>query len=258
MKLWLSICAALVFAAGCAVGLLLNPERYCGSTVPAPAEQAVAEKATGDGAIGGVSVVASMVDPYPDYPLYLVSREDIYDEIGLDEGQRRKLEALFASHYEQVREVREGMAKVATTLRVGILELLSPEQEKRFNEVQKRYSENKTRVYVEREMVSLREELDLRYEQEPAVYKHLYDAALARREVYGKKPCKDNCKRIEEINKKLESRLKRELFQDQYAAYVRYQEQRKPWVKKKKERKREEAHPQGKSADEDCSSEVDP
>ncbi len=225
MKLWLSISAVLVFAAGCAVGLLLNADRYCGQEFPAPPPAEVVNDAA-----AGESVVASMVDPYPDYPLYLVSGEDFYDELGLLEEQRRRLEDLFAQHFEGVREVRSGMAKVAAELREGVLAVLTPEQEIRFNEVQKRYSANKIRYFVGTEIAELREELGLRPEQEPAVYKHLYDAMSARLEAYRQTNCKDRNavrKQVKSIDKKLDRRLKRELFPDQFAAYRKFQDRKR-------------------------------
>ena len=241
MKLWLSISAVLVFAAGGAVGLLLNSDRYCGQAVPAPAE-VVSDAAAGE------SVVASMVDPYPDYPLYLVSGEDFYDELGLLEEQRRKLEDLFAQHFEGVREVRRGMAKVAAELREGVLAVLTPEQEDRFNEVQKRYSANKIRYFVGTEIAELREELGLRPEQEPAVYKHLYDAMSSRQEAYRRANCKDRNavrEQVKLIGKKLDRRLRRELFPDQFATYLKFQE-RKSCLKNKERGKR------GKKDGKDC------
>ena len=247
MKLWLSISAVLVFAAGCAVGLLLNSDRYCGQEAPAPA-------AVVSDAAAGESVVASMVDPYPDYPLYLVSGEDFYDELGLLEEQRRKLEDLFAQHFEGVREVRRGMAKVAAELREGVLAVLTPEQEDRFNEVQKRYSANKIRYFVGTEIAELREELGLRPEQEPAVYKHLYDAASARREAFGQKNCKDrkaHCEQLKRIDKKLERSLRRELFRDQFAAYRKFQDRKCSF-------KNQERGERGKKDGKDCAPAASP
>ncbi len=243
MKLWLSISAVLVFAAGCAVGLLLNADRYCGQEFPAPAPAEVVRDAA-----AGESVVASMVDPYPDYPLYLVSGEDFYDGLGLLEEQRRKLEDLFAQHFEGVREVRRGMADLAAELREGVLAVLTLEQEDRFNEVQKRYSANKIRYFVGTEIAELREELGLRPEQEPAVYRHLYDAAFSRREAYRQSNCKDRNavrEQVKSIDKKLERSLMRELFRDQFSAYLKFQE-RKRCVKHKERGER------GKKDGKDC------
>ncbi len=236
MKLWLSICAALFFAAGCAFGLLLSSQRACERAVPSPASPAAIAS---DGA-AGESVVASMVEPYPDYPLYLVSGDDFYDELGLDKEQRRRLDDLFARHFESVREVRRGMADVAAVLREGVLDVLTPDQEVRFNEVQKRYSETKIRYYVGSELAELREVLALRPEQEPGVFKHLYDAHVARQAAYRQKNCKDDRSVLNEqlagVDRKLETSLKRELFADQFADYLKLQERKRCGVKKKDDR----------------------
>ena len=223
MKLWLSLCAALVFAAGVAVGTLVSTGCF-DATVGPPLN----------------SIVASMVDPDPDYSVYLVSSQEVYQELGLDEQQRRKLEDLFVRHFESVSEVRAGMANVAMNLREGVLAVLSAAQTERFEEIQKRYSEKKIRSYVSRELAKLGPELDLRPEQEPGVFRYLYDSCSARREVYRQRNCRDRSefrKQMQLIDEKEDRGLQLVLSEEQYISFQKLRE-RERCMRDRHERKK--------------------
>ncbi len=216
MKLWLSICAILLFAAGGAVGMLASMSGLGRQNTGTPS-----------GGVGD-SVIASMVDPDPDYPLYLVSVDECYDELGLAQDQRVRLDGLFGKYFQSVGEVRASMATVAGNLREGILTVLTAEQTEVFKEIQKRYSATKRRYYIDRELLKVRQALAyMGPEQEAAVYKSLYDASAARHKVCSQRPRLVQCefrKQMQIISEKRDRRLQQALSESQFAAYRQFKE----------------------------------
>lgn len=123
MRIWFGVFVALVFAAGVATGLVVAPRLFLPEGGP------FTPVGPGFGPGPGMRPGASMPAP-------LVRR--LAGELQLDEAQQQKLEAVFERRRERLqtfnREVRERFETEQRDLRSEIAEILTPEQQKRFDE----------------------------------------------------------------------------------------------------------------------------
>lgn len=129
MRFWFALFVAFVFIAGVAAGVVLGPRlvgplgRWGRNWGPGgPLRPGLGPP---PGAGPGVMM-----------PAPLVGR--LADELKLDSEQRRKLEAVFERRRERLgsvnRELRQRFEAEQTELRREIAEILTPEQQKRFEE----------------------------------------------------------------------------------------------------------------------------
>lgn len=122
MRIWFGVFVAFVFAAGVATGLVVAPHLFSPEAGPFP------PMPPGFGPGAG--------RPGVPMPAPLVRR--LADELQLDQAQQQKLEAVFERRRERLqtfnREVRERFETEQRDLRSEIAEILTPEQQKRFDE----------------------------------------------------------------------------------------------------------------------------
>lgn len=216
MKFWLLLSSLLVFGAGVSVGSLLFHDAGIG-VVDGPPTQKLME------------------------PPYLITSEDIYDELDLDASQRKSLDSLVATHYRNVKDIRESLQSLSLDLRTGINEVLSQEQRTRFEEIQRTYREREIQQRVFHDLVNLREELNLIPEQEMLVYQILYDAERearqAMRDLRERRADRGEVREAwESIHQKRDARMEAVLDLDQAQVYREKRDREKRWWSQQRER----------------------
>ncbi len=123
MRLWFGVFVALVFAAGVATGVVVAPRLFPPEAGP------LLPMSPGFGPGAGLRPGAPMAAP-------LVRR--LSEDLDLDEAQQKKLQAVFERRRERLqtfnRDVRERFETEQRDLRSEIAAILTPEQQKRFDE----------------------------------------------------------------------------------------------------------------------------
>ncbi len=215
MKLWITLCTLLVFAAGSAVGYLAGDRIRSGHAVSLPSPPAETDE------------LGAIVDPDPDYPLYLVTSESVYDELALSPDQRERLENLLAIHFDRLRDVRAELTSLSAELRCGVLDVLSEEQAQRFQAVRSRFSESRVQSWVDREIAKLRRELHLVPEQVAGAYGVLFEWGLERKDLFGRKRAGTArtgvLEELEGLRRRRDERLQAILSPEQFSSYVEIQ-----------------------------------
>jgi Spy/CpxP family protein refolding chaperone len=127
MRVWFALFVAFVFIAGVATGVVLGP-RLVG-----PLDRWGWELALG-GRLRPAPGPPRGMGPGVMMPAPLVSR--LADELKLDAAQRQKLQAVFERRRERLasvnRELRERFEAEQTELRREVSEILTPDQQRRF------------------------------------------------------------------------------------------------------------------------------
>jgi len=127
MQIWLAAFVALVFVAGVATGVLIGPRLF---GAPGP------ELGPAFGGAPGGGPEFGPPGPGPMMPAPLVRR--LATDLGLDAAQQEKLEAVLARRRERLltfnREARDRFETEQRELRREIAGILSPEQQRRFEE----------------------------------------------------------------------------------------------------------------------------
>jgi hypothetical protein len=232
MKLWLALSAFLVFAAGAAMAFVLA------RSIPGPERQAA----------------PAWPEFPPDMPPYLVTSEEVYRELELDESQRAVIDFLLTSHTKRVKDVRVSLQELSGDLLKGVSAALKPAQRQKFEEIQKRYAEKDTQALVRWELTRLRVDIGLTPEQEAKAYQVLYDLERERKEWWRLNRKSDREKvraKMDEIFALRDSKLTALLTSEQQQRYAVMRERdKKLWGERKDRRKKkpEEAkHDQGPS-----------
>jgi len=223
MKLWLALSAFLVFAAGAALAFVLA------RSLPPPARQ----------------TAAAWPDFPPDKPPYLVTSEEVYRELELDESQRAVIDFLLSAHYKRVMEIRVARQELSEDLLKGVNAALKPAQRQRFEEIQRRYAEKDTQGFVRWELTRLRVDLGLTPEQEAKAYQVLYDLERERKDWWRLNRRSDREKvraKMAELLALRDSKLTELLTSEQQQKYAEMKErdkklwgERKDWRKKRPE-----------------------
>jgi hypothetical protein len=232
MKLWLALSAFLVFAAGAALAFVLA------RSIPSPEPHAA----------------PAWPNFSPDMPPYLVTSEEVYRELELDESQRAVIDFLLESHYKRVKDVRVALQELSEDLLKGVSAALKPAQWQKFEEIQRRYAEKDTQAAVRWELTRLRVDLGLTPEQEARTYQVLYDLERERKEWWRRNRKSDREKvraKMDEMHALRDSKLTEILTSEQQQKYVEMKErdrklwgERKDWRKKKPEEvKPDQEHP---------------
>ena len=212
MKRWLALTFLLVFGAGVALGVF-GVEYFSAS--PAGSGQG--------SAVSGTS--RSWWGVAPEIPMYLVTNEEVYKELGLSPIQREEIAQLLATYHERVRQARGTLAAVSKQLRQDVDGLLAREQRERLAAIQERYSEREFQQRAERELAYLRSEIALEATQEARVFQILFDSARERRQLFRHKSRPERSLLRQQASKicaRRDSRLKDVLNDQQFAAYEAY------------------------------------
>lgn len=205
MRFWLAASFLLVFAAGAAIAAL--------------AFQVVRRPPR--------SSTAALSELYSELPSHLVTSEEIWSELGLEKAQRDAVERVIARHYEGVRQVRAELQALADDLGPAIAAVLTPEQRRRFEEIQERYRDRQIQRAVAHPLMNLSLELELMPEQIPWAYQILYDAEVERREAWraaSKGERKELWQKFAEIEERRDARLREVLTLEQNVAYAEIRE----------------------------------
>lgn len=205
MRFWLAASFLLVFAAGAAIAALAFQ---------------VARRSPG-------SSTGALSELYSELPSHLVTSDEIWTELGLEKDQRDAVERVVARHYERVRQVRAELQALADDLGPAISAALTPEQRRRFEEIQERYRDRQIQRAVSHPLMNLSLELELMPEQIPWAYQILYDAEAERREAWrgtSKGDRRELGQKFAEIEERRDARLREVLTLEQNAAYAEIRE----------------------------------
>ena len=215
LKLWLTICGLVTLGAGGALGFLVG-SRVAGSA---------SRPATNGGLL------------LPEYSSYwLLRSEEIWDELGLRDEQKSRIDEVLADYYTKDRDLREDLNELAGDAHGQLVATLTAEQLQKFTDIQRRYSEARLEAEVIREVALMRREIDLSAQQEPNVFRPIYDSFLERREYFRslwkrkekrQKGDRDRVRRkFKEISARLFDRLESILSSEQLAGYRSFCERR--------------------------------
>lgn len=161
MKTWLLVCLSAVFAAGLSAGFFAARR------------------------LGPVKAGREAPPFFINRDFYsLVTRDEFYRELELNEQQRAMVAHLLASHRKRVGEIQESLGELAEDLRTGILAALSPDQVQRFDGLQRKILEVELQANVSREVSELRGSLPLTPEEETRVHPILLDYGRKKSEVW--------------------------------------------------------------------------
>ena len=225
LEVWLIAALALTLAAGGTLGYV------------AAGRLGVA----GRGALSSPSRL--LTEEYKSY--WLLRSQDVWNELGLDETQRRQIGELLAAHYREDRELRKRLEELAQGTNVDLVEILTDEQRNSLGAIQTRYEEERIESEAVREVVLLRRKLELTNEQEHDVYLAIYDSIADARRVFKDIREREDCdarqarqeirKGFDEINQRRSQRMASILDAEQLAAYQRFEdEKRRLWERHRK------------------------
>ena len=213
VRVWLALASVLVFGAGVACGVLVNPN-WC---------QIRTESASSTSAPRVVGID-------PDYPVYLVTSAAVYDELELSGEQREKLDTVFQGHLDRVQTLRFDLASLGQELRCGVSSVLTDLQLERFDEIRDRYAHSSLRYSIDRRCAHLQQELELQPEQEMAVYRTLFDYGWESRRLCsmrrgGKLDSEQYCRELKAAGERRTHGLKKILSPQQFENYRAIQTQ---------------------------------
>ena len=218
MKRWLSLTFLLVFGAGIALGIF-GVEFF--RAAPRSHDSGTYELLT------------------LEIPIYLVTNEEVYEELGLGQAQREEIGHLLAIYHEQVGQARTTLADVSLRLRRDVAELLDEEQRQGLASIQKRYTERETQQATERKLARLRSEIELEPGQEARAFQIFFDSIRERRQLWRSepRPKRDVLRqRTGEVCAQRDERLKDILSESQFVAYRALQEREHRWRQRCKKR----------------------
>ena len=218
MKRWLSLTFLLVFGAGIAFGVF-GVEFF---------------RTTLSSNDGGTYELLT-----PEIPIYLVTNEEVYEELGLGQTQRDEIGQLLAIYHEQVGEARGTLADVSWRLRRDVAELLDEEQRQSLAAIQNRYTEREIQQATERKLAHLRSEIELEPGQEARAFQILFDSIRERRQLWRSEPRPERKvlrERSGRICAQRDERLKDILTEPQFLAYKALKEREHRWRQRCKKR----------------------
>jgi hypothetical protein len=192
LTLWLLTSAVLVFAAGTAGGWLLGAKLSRSSR---------SSRAEPEAVLNSASYWSDLI----------ASSEDFWDEIAVDASRRDALREGVAARRAEAARLRARLEELARVTRDEVLASLDPADRRRAEDLLAEYDNAYLGGDALRELVRLREILGLDIEQEPSVYRILYDTCKQRQELFrdlGRRceagELKDKGKRDTEARQRLE------------------------------------------------------
>lgn len=213
LRLWMSISAVLLFAAGGAVGWVLGSR-----SSPERTESAISASTTGEF-----------------WNHWIVTGEDFWDHLKLDEPVRRELRRYVSGRLEELAALRAELESLAEEAHADVLAALSEGNRPYAEELLVTY-EDKTFVgHALQELVELRDRLDLTLEQEASVYRIVQDVARQKATAYEEicrmrekngPDCRawkaESHERMNMIYARRDERLKHVLTEEQFARHQEY------------------------------------
>lgn len=198
MKRWLALSIAVVFAAGVALGWVASRSSH-------PTTQG-----RGPGFTGPFDPVTSVF-----------SRPEMYKELDLSEQQQSAINQLLASQEKRFGELRDSMSAISGEVRNGIYDVLTPEQEKRFDDLQEERARKEIEFRVGQEVIALKKDLSLSGPEESQIHSILIGYSLDKRKIFErsrKEPC-DIRAESEALRTKRDAQIKEILPAEKFATY---------------------------------------
>jgi hypothetical protein len=196
MRLWLILASLAVFSAGVAAGAL--------AFRTAPGRRLERRDAP-----------FTWNDPFA----VLVRKENVYQDLALDEQQRSMITHLLSTHEKRVKDIHATLSDLRSELHDGIYAALSPEQRNRFDAIQKEYRQNEFKSRVSFEVLGLKTELKLTPEEEAAVQPVLLDYALKKSELMQSGEG-ENEEKSNQLRKDRDERMKKALPAEKFEKYL--------------------------------------
>jgi hypothetical protein len=231
LRTWLVVSGILLLASGTTLGLVLG--RYL------PGGRSAAPRGS------------SLIPPEPSsqWPQWLLSSRDVWQELGLTAKQQETLSKAFGEHYRKDRALREELEKLWQDAQAQVLGVLTPEQRRSFEYIQERYADARIGSEVIREIAQMRRDIALAPEQEIGCYQVLYQAHCDRRDLWralheAKPPAPPDHevfrKKMREIGERQDEGLARILDAPQLEKYRQIQQERmKRFVRRDRDRDRD-------------------
>jgi hypothetical protein len=206
MRFWLLLSTFIVFAAGMAAGLFVA---RAWSPHPAPA------------------IERRFPPGGPDSPLPVLSCAEVLQQLELSDVQRQMVAHQMEMHQKKVQafrdSYRDSTAELREDLLTGIYTALDAGQQQELDEIQREKWRDEIRMWLERQMLGLRQELALTEEQSQKVASILEEYNLKKREISSSRlraPPADRPAREEELRDWRAAQLASVLSAEQMTKYT--------------------------------------